>query len=101
MGHARRREGATCHPTETLAVMPRLWLCQPTVVGLGMIPFLPAFVDYPAEVAIDTAFMYGWPHPRGEHSHAYNLETWEPACPHAHGEADAGGSDGSTGAKQA
>ncbi len=35
----------------------------PTVVGLAMIPFLPACVDYPAEVIIDTGFAYAWPHP--------------------------------------
>lgn len=35
----------------------------PTVVGLAMIPFLPACVDYPAEVVIDTGFAYVWPHP--------------------------------------
>jgi fission process protein 1 len=35
----------------------------PTVVGLAMIPFLPACVDYPAEVVIDTGFAYTWPHP--------------------------------------
>lgn len=35
----------------------------PTIVGLAMIPFLPACVDYPAEVLIDTGFAYAWPHP--------------------------------------
>ena len=54
-------------------------------VGLGMIPFLPATVDYPAEVAIDTAFAYAWPHPRGQHGHAYNLSTMKPMMEHGHG----------------
>ena len=62
--------------------MNRFTKWGPTVVGLGMIPFLPACVDYPAEVAIDTAFAYAWPHPRGQHGHAYNLTTLEPMMKH-------------------
>lgn len=67
---------------KTCKKMGRFTKWGPTVVGLGMIPFLPACVDYPAEVIIDTCFAYTWPHPRGQHGHAYDLSTMEPMMHH-------------------